>query len=251
MEDRAGTGHGGKLSGSGPPEQRRGPPGLLAACWGLQSHRDRSSLSLGSASAMLPKPVLLGHILPRWPRAPLQPDKDERCLLTGLWRSPPGASLSHYQVVRVAVEVPPRNPISGLVAFKRRRRLTAAPMMTADDRDTAALPDEERLPAELMTCPFVGHVLLRGHVLLSSLLSKTCPLCYSESCGMSGRASTGLRAQTRRGTWTPRGGSSPRPRLVGPGRPRGRAQPASSPPIRPSPLLRGSPCRVSAAGLRL
>lgn len=150
-------------------------------------------------------------ILPRCPPpTPPWPDKDERCLLAGLWGSPPGASLRHYRAVRETGELPPRNPVSGLATFQTEpeRGGTSHPpssaprpgTTTAEDRDSAALP-EERLPAEVTPCPFVGH---RG---------KRVPYATQSHVGrQDGRLQDS--AQTGRGTQTPGGRARPRPRLA-------------------------------------
>lgn len=195
-----------------PPGQRRGPPGLLAACWGLRSHRNRSSLLLGPGSATLRcearafRPSCPGAP----PHPPPWPDKDERCLPAGLWGSPPGASLRHYRVVRETGELPPRNPLSGLATFQTeperggtshppssalRPGLPRPGTMTAEARDSAALP-EEGLPAEVTPCPFVGH---RG---------KRVPYAAQSHVGrQDGRLQD--PAQTGRGTQTPGGRARP------------------------------------------
>lgn len=67
--------------------------------------------------------------------------------------------------------------------------------MTAEDQDSAALP-EEGLPAEVTPCPFVGH---RG---------KRVPYAAQSHVGrQDGRLQD--PAQTGRGTQTPRGRAGP------------------------------------------
>lgn len=79
-------------------------------------------------------------------------------------------------------------------------RPAAAGTMTAEDQDSAALP-EEGLPAEVTPCPFVGH---RG---------KRVPYAAQSHVGrQDGRLQD--PAQTGRGTQTPGGRARPRPRLA-------------------------------------
>lgn len=217
-ENRAGTGHGGQLSGSSPP---RGRDGDLSGSWPPAGVCGPTGTAppCSSALALRPsgaKPGLLARPaqVPR-PPAPPWPDKDERCLLAGLWGSPPGASLRPYRVVRETGELPPRNPLSGLATFQTeperggtshppssalRPGLPRPGTMTAEDQDSAALP-EEGLPAEVTPCPFVGH---RG---------KRVPYAAQSHVGrQDGRLQD--PAQTGRGTQTPGGRARPRPRLA-------------------------------------
>lgn len=217
-ENRARTGHGGQLSGSSPPRGRDGdlpgswPPAGVCGPTGTAPPCS-SALALQPSGA---KPGLFARPaqVPR-PPAPPWPDKDERCLPAGLWGSPPGASLRHYRAVRETGELPPRNPLSGLATFQTeperggtshppssalRPGLPRPGTMTAEARDSAALP-EEGLPAEVTPCPFVGH---RG---------KRVPYAAQSHVGrQDGRLQD--PAQTGRGTQTPGGRARPRPRLA-------------------------------------
>lgn len=195
-ENRAGTGHGGQLSGSSPPRGRDGdlpgswPPAGVCGPTGTAPPCS-SALALRPSGA---KPGLFARPaqVPR-PPAPPWPDKDERCLPAGLWGSPPGASLRHYRVVRETGELPPRNPLSGLATFQtaRERRHIPPTVLGAAARPAAARHNDRRGPG-LCRAPG-GRPASRGDALpLRGPQRKTCPLRRSEPRGSSGRASAGL-----------------------------------------------------------